>query len=245
MAAWSPPGRSVRPIDPSNRTSPESSIGGTPDSPARRNMTEPRVWPGACSTTKDSPASSSSSPSTQVADVVRLPRRQHAVGHRREQVARLAADARHRVGEQAPVVRVEVRRDASGAADRDDRPHVVDVAVREQDSDRGEPVLADGVLDALDRVLARVDDDALLPRRGRHDPAVGAPRTGGEADDEHGRTPPGGRSTGRRGERPRPAEPTRRPTGARLGTPPYTRPGCWEATPDVTGDAGRVEQQQA
>ena len=64
IAAGSPPGRSVRPIDPANSTSPLSIVRSTstwsaiPSGTRRRaNITEPSVCPGACSTSNSSPAS--------------------------------------------------------------------------------------------------------------------------------------------------------------------------------------------
>ena len=60
MSAWSPPGKSVRPIEPANSTSPEKtseSMSGS-GSYAVRNIVEPGVWPGACTAAKVSPATS-------------------------------------------------------------------------------------------------------------------------------------------------------------------------------------------
>src|SRR5450631_2975021 len=57
IAAPSPPARSVRPMEPANRTSPDSTVDPAPTSAAtpsgtsgRAKTTEPSVWPGACST---------------------------------------------------------------------------------------------------------------------------------------------------------------------------------------------------
>ena len=65
IAGWSPPGRSVRPIDPANNTSPENRTAGTSSGPSYGvvNVTEPRVWPGVWSTVKLRPASSRLRPS--------------------------------------------------------------------------------------------------------------------------------------------------------------------------------------
>ena len=63
--------------------------------------------------------------------------------------------------------------------------HVVDVAVGHQDADRLEPVLLDHAGDALGGLHAGVDDHALGAGSRRHDVAVGAPRTCGEAGDQH------------------------------------------------------------
>ena len=88
--------------------------------------------------------------------------------------------------EQVPVVGVDVRGGVVAAGDRRDAPHVVDVAVGDEDGDRLEPVLAHHLVDAVGGVLAGVDDDALGAGAGRDDVAVGPPRSGGEACDEHG-----------------------------------------------------------
>ena len=97
----------------------------------------------------------------------------------------LAGDARHRVGEQVSVGRVDPGGRVVRPRDRGDRPHVVDVPVGEQYGDRLEPVLADDVGDAGRGVLAGVDDDALGPGAGGDDVAVRGPRACGEAGDQH------------------------------------------------------------
>ncbi|OLT13078.1 hypothetical protein BJF78_22755 [Pseudonocardia sp. CNS-139] len=62
ICAWSPPGRSVRPIDPAKSVSP-ARITSVPSSVAVVNTTDPRVWPGVWSTRSVSPARSSAAPS--------------------------------------------------------------------------------------------------------------------------------------------------------------------------------------
>src|SRR5450631_3542875 len=69
MASPSPPARSVRPIEPANSTSPDSTVDRAPASAAiptgtsgSAKITEPSVWPGACSTTRSRPAIVSSWP---------------------------------------------------------------------------------------------------------------------------------------------------------------------------------------
>src|SRR5690606_34124576 len=59
---WSPPGRSVRPIDPAKSVSPASTT-STPSSVGVLNTTEPGVWPGVWSTRSVRPASSRAAPS--------------------------------------------------------------------------------------------------------------------------------------------------------------------------------------
>ena len=83
------------------------------------------------------------------------------------------------------VVGVDVRRGVA-AAHRRHRVDVVDVAVGEQHRGRPEPVLGEHVAQGLLDPDARVDDDALLPRAGRQDVAVGAEGGSGEGDGEHG-----------------------------------------------------------
>ena len=63
---------------------------------------------------------------------------------------------------------------------------MVDVAVGEQHGCGPEPVLGEHVAQRLLDPDAGVDDDALLPRAGREDVAVGAEGGGGEGDGEHG-----------------------------------------------------------
>ena len=147
-----------------------------------RKVTEPSVWPGVWSTTKRSPASSSSwtSASSRTSSGSAnswAPPSSIAVVSARH--------ARHRVGEQVAVARVDPGGGVVGAGDGRHAPHVVDVAVGHQHRDGLEAVLAHDLGDALGGVLAGVDDDALGTRAGGHDVAVRAPRTCGEAGDEH------------------------------------------------------------
>ncbi len=72
-----------------------------------------------------------------------------------------------------------------GAAHRDDRGDVVDVAVREDDGDGLEPMLLQRFLDALGGLVARVDDHALLACGGGDQVAVGPPGPGGEPGNQH------------------------------------------------------------
>ncbi len=65
-----PPGRSVRPIEPANSTSPERQICSASQrepAPGNRNSTDPPVWPGAWSTVISNPASDSVAPSVSSA----------------------------------------------------------------------------------------------------------------------------------------------------------------------------------
>ena len=54
MVGWSPPGRSVRPIEPAKSRSPEKITSETSSTSGYgvRKVTEPSVWPGVWSTTK-------------------------------------------------------------------------------------------------------------------------------------------------------------------------------------------------
>src|SRR5690349_1639727 len=92
-----------------------------------------------------------------------------------------------RIAEHGAVVRVDVGRDAFRAADRGDRPDVVDMAVREQDSGRPEPVLGQDLVDRCFGVLTRIDDHALLAGGGRNYITVGRERASREPCDEHKR----------------------------------------------------------
>jgi hypothetical protein len=99
----------------------------------------------------------------------------------------LGADPGHRVAQQVPVVGVDPGGAVVRAADREDREHVVDVAVREQYGDRLQFVLAHDLLDTRGGVLSGVDHDAFRALAGGDDVAVRAPRTRGEPGDEHDR----------------------------------------------------------
>src|ERR1035441_9652849 len=72
------------------------------------------------------------------------------------------------------------------AGDGGDRPDGVDMTVRRQHRHRLEPVLCEDLLDPVFRVLARVDDEALLAGPGRHDVAIRGERAGRESGDQHG-----------------------------------------------------------
>ena len=100
---------------------------------------------------------------------------------------RAEREALGRIAEQCAVVRVDVGGYALGPAHRGDRPDVVDVTVREQDSGGPEPVLGEDLLDAGLGVLAGVDDHAFFTGRGRDYITVGRERTGREPCDKHKR----------------------------------------------------------
>ncbi len=105
-----------------------------------------------------------------------------------QHLGRLPGHAGHRVGQQVPVGGVDPGGGVVGAGHRGDAPHVVDVAVGHQHGDRLQPVVADELRDAVGRVLAGVDDDALAAGVDGRDIAVGTPRTRGKSGDEHPRT---------------------------------------------------------
>jgi hypothetical protein len=81
---------------------------------------------------------------------------------------------------------VAATRRGVAAADGRHRIHVVEVSVGEQDGRWTEPVLAAYLGQAVLDPDTRVDDEALLPRAGSQDVAVGAEGGGGEGDGEHG-----------------------------------------------------------
>ena len=89
------------------------------------------------------------------------------------------------VGELAAVRWVYVGGDVARAAHGHHRERVVEVPVGEDHGDRLEAVLAQARVDVVVRADARVDDDAFLPRAGRHDVAVRIGGTCGEAVDQH------------------------------------------------------------
>ncbi len=189
IVGWSPPGRSVRPIEPAKSRSPENITCETASSYGVRNATDPPVWPGVWSTVTSRPASSSTWPSASSAtssgstNSKRPPSSMAAVSER---------DARHRVGQQVPVGRVDPGGGVVGAGNGRHRPHVVEVTVGEQHRDRLERVLPHDLGDPVRGVLPGVDDHALRARPGRRDVAVRGPGACGKAGDEH----PGRLSTG-------------------------------------------------
>ena len=193
----SPPGRSQRPTAPANRRSPVKSTCGMSCCSGVRNVTEPLVWPGAWSTVISRPARLSTTAVGELLDVGGLDERRLPEDLR----ARCDAQPLLRVGEHLAVAGVDVGRDAVVAADRDHAHRVVDVAVGQQDRDRLEPVLPDGVLDPGDGVLAGIDDHALLAGGGRHEIAVRTQASGWESGDKHARptglVEPVGRRVGR------------------------------------------------
>ena len=106
----------------------------------------------------------------------------------------------HRVGEQVPVVGVDVGRDRRRRRRPARRDHMWSMWPWVSRTATG--------LSRCSRTTSSMPGAASLPGStithslpgaGRDDVAVGAPRTRGEADDEHGRTPPGGSSRDRTG----------------------------------------------
>ena len=181
----SPPGRSVRPIEPANSTSPvrQSCSASRRPAPGSRNITDPPVWPGRVVDGR-APArrASSAAPSVSSHDVVRLGPGQPAAelrraGRRDRPLAGSASSSRssgwmYAVMPRAPQTGVTekmwsrwpwVSSTAAGLS----RCSASTSSSRSIDPD------------------ARVDDDALLPRRGRDHVAVGAEGLGGKAGDEH------------------------------------------------------------
>ena len=182
MSPIDPPGRSTRPIEPANSTSPENRIGSS----GRRARTPPSraLCPGAWRTRsrgrparpcRRRPAARTSSGSAKVSDAEQRRPDRHA-------------DARPRVGELAAVGGVDVGGDVTGLADRQHREGVVEVAVGEQHGHRVQLVLGDELVQLRDDADARVDDDALLAGTGGDHPAVRGGRVRREPGDEHGWT---------------------------------------------------------
>jgi hypothetical protein len=66
---------------------------------------------------------------------------------------------------------------------------VINVAMREQNRRGLQPVPLDDLLDTRLGVLARIDNQALLSRPGRHEVAVRGERAGREPGDKHGWPP--------------------------------------------------------
>ena len=159
-----PPGRSTRPTEPANSTSPASSRGPSPRS--RENMTEPWVCPGACRTVSDA---GQRAPRRRPGGDLRGVGQPHA-GDQRGQRRPVPA---HRVGQHAVVARGAGRRGCRSRRRPEHREGVVEVAVGEDDGDRLESVVGQHLGQRLDGVHAGVDDDALLPGAGGDGVAVG------------------------------------------------------------------------
>ena len=156
IARGSRPGRSVRPIEPANSRSPESSVWRRCDVQAdhcvrgtrqpehhRARRVAGRVVDGDRRARRASAAAPSSSSATSSGSATAAGRRTSAAVSR--------AHALHRVGQQLPVGRVDVGRDASCAGHRDHREDVVEVTVGEQHRHRLEPVLAQQLVDVRAR----------------------------------------------------------------------------------------------
>ena len=184
-----PPVRSVRPIEPANRKSPENissetSLGpvvGDPVDDRSRRVTGHVVDGERQSVDLDLRAVGG------VADVVGLGELRHlgqADLHAQHR-GRLTGDRGHRVAQQVSVGRVDPHRAAVLAGDVLDAPHVVEVSVRDQHRRRREVVLGDDRVDPFHRVHAGVDERASGARSTRDDVAVGLQRAGREGGEEH------------------------------------------------------------
>jgi hypothetical protein len=133
----------------------------------------------------------------QAGDLDRAAVRQlgHVVGLGvRQRIAEHAAQvARHplgRVGEQRAVAGMDVRGDAARAAYRCHRERVVDVAVGQQHRGRPQPVLGQHRLEPVEHSDAGVHDQALLPRSGGEQVAVGPERLRRKPGHQHDDPPP-------------------------------------------------------
>src|SRR5207248_5921200 len=90
-----------------------------------------------------------------------------------------------RVGQQVPVVRVDVGGDPPCAADRRDRERVVQVPVCQHHGGRVQPVFFEHLLQPVHHADARVDHHAPLTGRGCDHITVGTEGGGGHGCDEH------------------------------------------------------------
>ena len=176
-ASGSPPGRSVRPIEPANRTSPEKTSGSWSRSGGEHRRA--RGVPGRVGGDEVDPghrdersvvqlATSSGStnperPGASWGNSARSPRPSSATGR-----------------QQSAVVRMHPARGLGGPAERGDRPHVVEMPVGDHHRDRLQPVLGNQVRDADGGVHPRIDDHALRSAVRGHHVAVGLPRPSGK-----------------------------------------------------------------
>ncbi len=104
----------------------------------------------------------------ELADVVGLAELQPA-----EHLLAHGAEATARIAQQNPIIGMNPGGNFTSAANRTDRPDVVDVPMGQDHRDRLQPVLADQLVEALFSVLTWVDDHAFLARGWRDDIAVG------------------------------------------------------------------------
>ena len=180
----SPPGRSVRPIEPANSTSPLKHSGAPSldaSSPSVRNSTDPLVWPGAWLIGHRQPGDLQHLTVGDLHDVLRF-----GVGHpAAEQLIKAHRQTLGRVGEHLKIVRVDVGGDAPRTAHRSHRESVVEVAVGEQHRGRGQPVFLEHRLELVDDADARIDHQARLARIGRDQVAIRPEGVSGEAGDQH------------------------------------------------------------
>ena len=144
MSAIEAPGRSVRPIEPANSTSPENRIGSS--APAEPEHHRPGTVPGRVeSQLKSSPAtmltapSSGSSRTSSGSAKVSVPNSGVPTGM-----------PTHVQGSAScgPVARVDERRYVAGLADRKHGERVVEVTVGEQHGDRVQAVLRDDLVES-------------------------------------------------------------------------------------------------
>ena len=186
MARIEPPGRSVRPIEPAKSTSPDrhsSSASNLVPAPDRRNSTEPGVCPGAWSTVMVDAGHGDGAGVGQLGHVVRLGVGQPAA----EQLGQLDGQPLGRIREQPSVVGMDVRGDASRAAHRRHREHVVEMPMREQHGAGSQPVPRQHLVQRRHHPDARVDHQAQLARPRRDHVAVGAERGRLNAGHQHAR----------------------------------------------------------
>ena len=178
----SPPGRSVRPIEPAKRVSPASSSCRHRSSVAVRNSHRPARM-----------ARSVVDGQAQAGEVelgrrrpVRAPRPVPRISSpAAEQRGALSLTPRSGSLEHGAVVRVDPGRDVVAVAHRRHGEGVVEVAVGEQYGDRASRCWRNGGHDRLDGVLTRVDDDAGLAGTGGQQVTVRLQGPGGEPDDQH------------------------------------------------------------
>ena len=109
------------------------------------------------------------------ADIIRLGELEFTLRHRKEVLAR-SNDARaRRVSEPVPVLTMDVGRDPIAMRNRRDGPHMIDVAMGEENRRRLQTMIADSLLHSPDGILARIDDEAWLTGTARDDVAIRRP----------------------------------------------------------------------
>ena len=114
-------------------------------------------------------------PVSEQADIVRLGELEFALRHREQVLTRCDNARAGGVSKPVSVITMDVGGDSIAMGHRRHGPHMVDMAVGKENGRGLQPMLANGVLNSPDRILARIDDEAWLTRTARNDVAIRRP----------------------------------------------------------------------